>query len=359
MDLSGLGPVATVVAALVAMTCVIITVVVQRRTAKGTIELVRRAADSAALSAAASDRSSKAAEEAVGVNRETAAGVAKRAVADALAKRYQEAATQLGYDKAAVRLAGVYAMARLADDWPEQRQSCVDVLCAYLRMPTQYETTQAAEGEKHVRIAILRLIGQHLDASRPSNWCDCDFDFSYADLPMVVWSEPTFTKRPEFGHARFADLVSISRPCFEQGVSFIFGRFEGQVEIQRARISSGDVALYGADIKAGALTTDFLAEGSTINLSRTVCRGEFGVVCSSAGKVPQGRVALHEVLVKSGGTFHVEGVDLAGTKASSISYATAHPGAIINVEPGGRVRLPPTFKEFSGRDVYNDVWKND
>ena len=35
----------------------------------------------------------------------------------------------------AVRLAGVYAMAGLADDWPENRQTCVDVLCAYLRLP--------------------------------------------------------------------------------------------------------------------------------------------------------------------------------------------------------------------------------
>jgi hypothetical protein len=29
----------------------------------------------------------------------------------------------------------VYALAGLADDWPENRQTCVDVLCAYLRMP--------------------------------------------------------------------------------------------------------------------------------------------------------------------------------------------------------------------------------
>jgi uncharacterized protein YjbI with pentapeptide repeats len=71
------------------------------------------------------------------VNSETATGVAERAKADALAKRYQDAAQQLGHDKAPVRLAGVYAMALLANDWPDQRQTCVDVLCAYLRMPFQ------------------------------------------------------------------------------------------------------------------------------------------------------------------------------------------------------------------------------
>jgi hypothetical protein len=358
VDLSEWGAVATVIAALVIIIGMIITVVVQRRTSRETIDQVRRSAESAALSAAAADRSSKAAEEAVGVNRETAAGVANRVEADALAKRYQEAATQLGHDKAAVRLAGVYAMARLADDWPEQRQSCVDVLCAYLRMPIHHETTQAVEGEKQVRIAILRLIGDHLQASRPINWCDCDFDFSYAELPVIEWSEPTFRKRPDFSHAHFADLVSMDNPTFEQGVAFVFGRFAGPVRIHRARIAGGDVVLYGADLRAGVLTTNFLAEGSTIELSKTVCRGEFGVGCASAGQESQGGVALHEVLVKPGAAFSLDGVDVEDAGGSSISWVTAQPGAIINVEPEGRVRLPTTFKEFSGKAVYNDVWKN-
>jgi hypothetical protein len=39
--------------------------------------------------------------------------------------------TSLGHEKPAVRLGGVYAMARLADNWDEQRRVCIDVLCAY------------------------------------------------------------------------------------------------------------------------------------------------------------------------------------------------------------------------------------
>ncbi|MET7695698.1 hypothetical protein ABZT06_48915 [Streptomyces sp. NPDC005483] len=62
-------------------------------------------------------------------------GASHRADATQLADRYTTAAEQLGHGQPAVRLAGVYAMARLADDWPEQRQVCIDVLCAYLRMP--------------------------------------------------------------------------------------------------------------------------------------------------------------------------------------------------------------------------------
>jgi hypothetical protein len=51
-----------------------------------------------------------------------------------LNERFATAAGQLGDDKPAVRLAGVYAMAGLADDWKSNRQTCVDVLCAYLRL---------------------------------------------------------------------------------------------------------------------------------------------------------------------------------------------------------------------------------
>jgi hypothetical protein len=48
---------------------------------------------------------------------------------------YTKAADQLGSDKAPVRLAGLYALERLAQDNPSQRQTIVNVVCAYLQMP--------------------------------------------------------------------------------------------------------------------------------------------------------------------------------------------------------------------------------
>ncbi|GAA4550907.1 pentapeptide repeat-containing protein [Amycolatopsis samaneae] len=60
-------------------------------------------------------------------------------VADAEARRitdlYGKAADQLGSAQAAVRLAGLYALERLAQESPDQRQTIVDLVCAYLRMP--------------------------------------------------------------------------------------------------------------------------------------------------------------------------------------------------------------------------------
>jgi hypothetical protein len=48
---------------------------------------------------------------------------------------YTKAAEQLGNSQAPVRLAGLYALERLAQDTPELRQTIVDVICSYLRMP--------------------------------------------------------------------------------------------------------------------------------------------------------------------------------------------------------------------------------
>ena len=48
---------------------------------------------------------------------------------------YTKAFEQLGNDKGAVRLGGLYALERLAQDNPPHRQTIVNVICAYLRMP--------------------------------------------------------------------------------------------------------------------------------------------------------------------------------------------------------------------------------
>lgn len=86
-------------------------------------------------------------------------------------ERFTAATNQLGHNNAAVRLAGVYAMAGLADDWPAQRQTCIDVLCAYLRMPYLPEplATGSAQEEvldwahnREVRHTVIRVIAAHL-----------------------------------------------------------------------------------------------------------------------------------------------------------------------------------------------------
>ena|SRR5215472_508190 len=106
-----------------------------------------------------------------------------------LDERFDTVAEHLGSDKPpAVRLAGVYAMAGLADAWPEHRQMRVEVLCGYLRMPYEPEPGLDAPAEKRlafqasreVRRTVIRVIAAHLNGTAPVSWCGLNFDFAGA-----------------------------------------------------------------------------------------------------------------------------------------------------------------------------------
>ncbi|HEY5357257.1 MAG TPA: hypothetical protein VIJ82_06120 [Streptosporangiaceae bacterium] len=104
-----------------------------------------------------------------------------------LNERFATAAGQLGGDKPpAVRLAGVYAIAGLADDWSENRQTCVDVLCGYLRMPYEPDPGQDApeperfafQASREVRHTVIRIITAHLKDDAAVSWQGLNFDFT-------------------------------------------------------------------------------------------------------------------------------------------------------------------------------------
>ena len=107
---------------------------------------------------------------------------------------YTKAVEQLGSDKAPVRLGGLYALERLAQDNPDHRQTIVNVICAYLRMPFSPtapirrpepgateedlgERDAAAEQrtdavgdtwqqERQVRLTAQRILAEHLRDNR-------------------------------------------------------------------------------------------------------------------------------------------------------------------------------------------------
>jgi uncharacterized protein YjbI with pentapeptide repeats len=108
---------------------------------------------------------------------------------------YARAADQLGADKAAVRLAGLYALERLAQDVPAQREAAGNVLCAYLRMPFR-PTNELQEGadqairdrhdtiaqEQEVRQAALDILKRHTNPSGPSHWPESTIRLQRANL---------------------------------------------------------------------------------------------------------------------------------------------------------------------------------
>jgi hypothetical protein len=143
----------------------------------------------------------------------------------ALRERYTAATEQLGSDSFAVRLAGLYAIAALADDWrasgePDEQQTCIDVICAYLRTPTipmkedvdeehqpiLVEDIQAGSKAEHeVRRTAVRIIAERTRpraamTSAPDSvaelvdgpWSDRRFDLTGAELVDLNFSDCIF-----------------------------------------------------------------------------------------------------------------------------------------------------------------------
>ncbi|MCX4546710.1 pentapeptide repeat-containing protein [Streptomyces sp. NBC_01565] len=228
---------------------------------------------------------------------------ADRADEKQLAERYTTAADQLGHDQAAVRLAGVYAMARLADDWIEQRQVCIDVLCAYLRMPYEPDPEAGAykDGEREVRHTVIRVISNHLQRRAPISWAACDFDFTRATFDGGTLRGSGFQGTVDFSGAKFSGgMVDFSATEFSGGT----------VSFRDAVFSGGTVSFGGAWFSGG--TADFSAtvfSGSTVDFSYAEFRGDTGDF--SGAKFSGGTVHFGGAKF-SGGTIEFTGVEFSG-----------------------------------------------
>jgi len=151
--------------------------------------------------------------------------VAAAVEADAAERRitdlYTKAADQLGSDRAPVRLGGLYALERVAQNNQDQRQTIVNLLCAYLRMP--YRLPKNAEDrapteEREVRVTAQRLLVEHL---RPGTrfWPDIALDLSGAllidfDLGGCTVRQATFMGATFHNDAYFASTTFSSRADF-------------------------------------------------------------------------------------------------------------------------------------------------
>jgi len=204
--------------------------------------------------------------------------------------RYGDAAEHLGHDAAAVRLSGVFALGSLATDTDdvELRQSCVDVLCAYLRMPPRTRpgtvgdastggpvpTTIADEGDRQVRDSIQRLIAGHLQrGNERSRWTGVSVDLRGAQLVNADFNGAVFDGLAHFDEAVFLETQSFEGAEFRAEASFVGAVFRGpgrfhsasfaaDASFRRARFQNGlnlshcgfakRFVLNGATVKGGA-----------------------------------------------------------------------------------------------------------
>lgn len=166
--------------------------------------------------------------------------------------RYNAATAQIADDKAAARLAGVYAMTHLADDWHEQRQQCVDVLCAYLRMPP---TTDL--GDEEVRSTILRVIIERLRfENHPYSWSDLAFNFDRVEFHDLNMSGTIFYgSEVSFQGAKFHGITNFSHTMFDTRVRFDGAHFTGPLIAFNFASFGGNVASFRNTAFASDITS--------------------------------------------------------------------------------------------------------
>ncbi|MCC8249145.1 pentapeptide repeat-containing protein, partial [Saccharothrix luteola] len=246
-----------------------------------------------------------------------------------LNERYGKAAEQLGHDKSAVRLAGVYAIVGLADDWPAQRQTCVDVLCGYLRMPYPEDSS-----ERQVRQAIITTL---LDHSWDNAWDTkaVVIDFRNVEFENLDLSRRTFAGNFNFDHAVFhGDLTDFGSTTFTGVVTFRGARFKSKstlfseitgrdavIDFSEATFS-GDLVEF-SESRLTNTTVDF--NGATVEDAQV--NFEWGVSENSA--IRWDRAELRNATIDLSSTVFLPGRVTADTPtALSFRYAQADGSSI-------------------------------
>lgn len=179
-------------------------------------------------------RRQRATEDTLAHQQEVAADTRADATERRITELYTRAAEQLGSDKAPVRLAGLYALERLAQDNPRQRQTIVNVLCAYLRMPFDPGEGDGRREEREVRRAAQRILATHLRPGADTHWPDTDLDLTGATLVELDF----YGCRPRaavFTGARFHGFTDLAEADFPRGAQFDRARFHGLATFADAR----------------------------------------------------------------------------------------------------------------------------
>jgi Pentapeptide repeats (9 copies) len=178
---------------------------------------------------------------------------------------YTKAADQLGSDKAPVRLAGLYALERLAHSNVEHRQTMVDVVCAYLRMPyTPPPNTSISLGssgqkqvqqERQVRLTAQDILSRnlHVVAQRRRRrwhrtpppapaWPGTRLDLTGALLLEFLLAERQID-HPDFTRAQFIDNGLFWNAQFTGWAQFVGTQFNRGANFMDAQFA--EVAYFG------------------------------------------------------------------------------------------------------------------
>jgi uncharacterized protein YjbI with pentapeptide repeats len=188
------------------------------------------------------------------------------AVEQRITELYTRAVDQLGNDQAAVRLGGLHALERVAQNNSAQRQTVVDVICAYLRMPyvlpddkppgedapaqahTWYEQRRQ---ELQVRLTAQRILAAHLRFDVENTfWPDIDLDLTEAYLHRLNLNR-CHIRNAQFDGARFSGEAGFDGAQFSGNAGFDGAQFSGKAGFDGAQFS-GKAGFDGAQFSGKA-----------------------------------------------------------------------------------------------------------
>ncbi|WP_086670842.1 hypothetical protein [Amycolatopsis pretoriensis] len=182
-----------------------------------------------------------------------------------LTELYSTAVDQLGSERLAVQLGGLYALERLGQSSPGQRQTIVNVLCAYLRMFTDSaaDVVENPVGQQgRVRQAVGEVLAAHLRPDAPDHrfWPDIDIDLAGASLlgfdlsgcrvrsagfgaaafvGPARFAGTTFTGAAGFASAEFTAVADFTGTTFGARADFTAATFRGDAVFASARFADG------------------------------------------------------------------------------------------------------------------------
>ncbi|MEU4827711.1 pentapeptide repeat-containing protein [Actinomadura sp. NPDC023710] len=184
---------------------------------------------------------------------------------------YNAAAEQLGSDKAPVRLTALYTLERLANDNYTHRQTIVNIICAYLRMPylplavldpadarrqatRRYQAARTGSAlpagtaigpdpreERQVRHIAQRILWIHLQSTAAARWADIDLDLTGATLMDFNLADCTL-HTAWFSGAKFIGGAIFKGAEFSGDAFFGGAKFGGTAHFGGAKI--GDLAYF-------------------------------------------------------------------------------------------------------------------
>jgi uncharacterized protein YjbI with pentapeptide repeats len=170
----------------------------------------------------------------------------------------QRAAAQLCHREARVRLAGVRLLARAADDSPDHRQACINVLAAYLR--AEHDPARQPGGELPVRGAAIAALRSHLlDPDDATTWCGLDIDLSGATLDgaALVGIHVTGGATVRLTRARVGGTLDLTGVVVTGG-ALLMDRMQvtGRILLAGATVAGGEIVLDRADVDGGEISLE-------------------------------------------------------------------------------------------------------